>query len=213
MREFFELVYRLRVSCGDGPDDRTHDAAGLIAWMRKDPEFELFERSFWEHVWRTTCRRETEYWILLLVGGARYLSDLTGGDVPVLAPRDVIDASLGINGKNDAHALLIGKAVNRAIQNQVHDGLATMSESQMAEFERIIYGVMNNSAPIHSKWMTTDQVAVRLKLNRATVERKFRSGEILGDKTSGNQWRTTEDQLRRSPYIKGKGRKRRAELE
>lgn len=215
MNEFFEFVFRLRVSFGDGPEDdgQVYDAAGLIAWMRKDPEFALMRRSFFEHVWRNEGRLDTVAWIQLLVGGARYLSDLIGGDVPVLAQRDVIDASLGVNGKNDAQALVIGKAISRAVQNGVREQTAALSESHLAEFERMLQGVMNNMAPSHSKYLTTEQVAVRLTLSRATVERKFRNGEILGEKTAGNQWRTTEEKLRLSPYMKGKGRRRRAELE
>jgi hypothetical protein len=57
----------------------------------------------------------------MLVANARYFSDLIEGDVPILAPREVVDASVGIN--------------------------------------------------------------------RATVEGKFRSGDLYGDKTAGNQWR------------------------
>jgi excisionase family DNA binding protein len=212
MRQFFEFAYWIHGTNGDGPDGRMHDAAGLIAMMRTDPEYAEHERSFCEFRWRE-ARRETVALIEILIGTARYMSDLIGWDVPVLAPRDVINASLGINGKNDAQALLMGKAMNRAIQKEVRDGMAGISDSHLAEIERMLQGVMNNTAPIHSKWMTTDQVAVRLQLNRATVERKFRRGEILGDKTSGNQWRTTEDQLRRSPYLTGKRGKRRAQLE
>lgn len=212
MNEFFELIFCFQGTYGDGPDGRTHDTAGLVLLMRSDPEFALRQRSFWENYWRNEGRLETVARIQVLVGLARYLSDLIGGDVPLFAPRDVIDASLGINGKNNGEAL-IGKALFRAVQNSVQEQAAAMSEAQFAEFERMLQGVMNNTAPSHSKYLTTEQVATRLSLSRATVERKFRKGEILGDKTAGNQWRTTEEKLRLSPYLKGKGRRRRAELE
>jgi len=74
----------------------------------------------------------------------------------------------------------------------------------LAEFEKLLNGVVTNAIPASSKWLNTEQVAARLGLNRATVERKFRSGELYGDKTAGNQWRTTEDQLQRSSYLRKK---------
>lgn len=203
---FFEMVYRLRISTGDGPDGRTYSSAGLIILMRHDEEFYELERSLVEHHWRTAGWRETEDWIRLLLNTARYLSDLVGGDVPVLAPREVIDASIGVPGPGDKEALLIGKSIGRAIRSQVREAADSNTESLLAEFERLLDGVVNNAAPAHSKWLTTEQVAARLGLNRATIERKFRSGEIDGDKTAGNQWRTTEQRLRNSSYLNKKGR-------
>ena len=201
----FELVYRLQISSGDGPDGQTHDAIGLITLMRDDPEFYELERSWAEHHWHTGGREASEQWIQLLVATARYLSDLIGGDVPILAPREVVDASVGIDRAGDKDALLIGRSISRAIRSQVREAADSNTELLLAEFERLLVGVVNNSAPAHSKWLTTEHVAARLGLNRATVERKFRSGEIDGDKTAGNQWRTTEQRLRNSSYLKKKG--------
>lgn len=207
MRSFFEFAYRLRISSGLGPNGEAFDASQMISWMRDDEaEYEI-ERSGAEHHWRTTARSETEEWVSLLVGTARYLSDLIGGDLPVMAPRDVVEASTGVGRKQDGDAILIGKSITRAIQKQIDGNSAAQTQAHLAEIERMIAGIVN-AAPAHSKWLTTDQVAARLHLSRATVERKFRSGELEGDKTAGNQWRTTEERLRRSPYLKKKGRKR-----
>jgi len=113
----FELAFRLRISTGDGPDGKMHDAAGLIRLMRIDAEFRDWERSGAEHHWRHGDRGATEQWIQLLVATARYLSNLIAGDVPILAPREVVDASVGIDRRADEDALLIGKSIRRAIQS------------------------------------------------------------------------------------------------
>ncbi len=162
-------------------------------------------RSWAEHHWRTGGKETSEQWVRLLVAAARYLSDLIGGDVPILAPREVVNASVRIDRTGDNGALLIGRSISRAIRSQVREAVDINAQSLLAEFERLLEGVVNNTAPTHSKWLTTEHVAARLDLNRATVERKFRSGEIDGDKTAGNQWRTTEQRLRNSPYMKTKG--------
>lgn len=112
--------------------------------------------------------------------------------------------SMGIDRTGDKDALLVGKSISRAIRSQVREAADSNTESLLAELEQLLEGVINNAAPAHSKWLTTEQVAARLGLNRATIERKFRSGEIDGDKTAGNQWRTTEQRLRNSSYLKKK---------
>lgn len=203
----FELAYRLRISSGDGPDGQTHDAAGLIELMRVDAAFRDWERSGAEHHWRTGGCGDTERWIQLLVATARYFSDLIGGDVPILAPREVVDASVGIDRRADEDALLIGKSIRRAIRSQIRDATDMSNGALLAEFEKLLKGVVTNAVPASSKWLNTEQVAARLGLNRATVERKFRSGDLHGDKTAGNQWRTTEERLQRSPYLRKTNRR------
>jgi predicted site-specific integrase-resolvase len=49
-------------------------------------------------------------------------------------------------------------------------------------------------------------MAARLNISEVTVARLCRKGSLDADKTTGNQWRTTEERLRRSPYLKGKKR-------
>lgn len=173
--------------------------------MRNDAEFYELERSWVEHLWRAGDRQASQQWIRLLVAAARYLSDLIAGDVPILTPREVVDASVGLGRVDDKDALLIGKSISRAIGLQIRERADSGNKALLAEFERLLERAATYSTPAHSKWLTTEHVAARLGLNRATIERKFRSGEIDGDKTAGNQWRTTEQRLRNSSYLKKNG--------
>ena len=50
-----------------------------------------------------------------LVDCARYLSDLIGGDVRIMASREVVESSLGISRPTDAEAIAMAKqSVNNA---------------------------------------------------------------------------------------------------
>jgi excisionase family DNA binding protein len=194
---------------GDGPGERfdAHTPAELNALMHADPEWGKDRRAWVEHIWRVPNRAATEQWIRLLVDCARYLSDVIGGDVPVLAPRDVVEASVGVRRSGDDGALLIGNVVQRSIAAQVNRQAEFTNEALLEEIRRLFGSRTAPELPPTSRWLTTRDIAARLGISKATAERKCRNGEIDADKTAGNEWRTTERRLRGSPYLKSKKRR------
>lgn len=196
---------------GDGPDGRVYDAVGLVEQMRLHPEFLQDTKSLREHVWRTVNRAEAEALMVLLINSARYLSDVIGADVPVLASREVIHASLGIAHPDDQDALLVGKAMQRAVRSQFSQERQQLSAEVAAEVRRILEGLPAKTIAPADKYLTSEDMAARLDLAPVTVARLCARGLIDADKTSGGQWRTTEARLRRSQYLNGKSTKSRRE--
>lgn len=204
MKPEFEFLCRVTGFNGDGPDDRTHDTEGLIECMRRDPEFLERTQSLREHVWRTVNRASAEALIALLVSTARYLSDVIGGDVPVLASREVINASLGVAAPDERDALLIGKAMQRAVRSQLGSEREQMAADIVAEVRRLLDGIPVRTVAPANLHLDTKDVAARLGIAEVTVARLCRRGLIDADKTAGNQWRTTEARLKTSLYLNGK---------
>jgi len=204
--EFVCLLRGVNVADHDGP---VREGTELVNLMRRDPQWGEYFRSGLEHHWSTCGRPVTEEWMKLLVAAARYLSDLIGGDVPLLAPRDAVEASVGICRTADAEALLIGKAVHRSIANQVSRNTTALSESVLEELRRLIGDQAARAVPASSKWLSTRDIAARLAIDVVTAARLCKKGLILAEKTQGGQWRTTEEQLRRSSYLNGQTRRRR----
>lgn len=204
----FEFLCRITGYNGDGPDGRVHDTEGLIACMRSNPEFLMETQSLREHVWRTVNRPSAEALISLLVSTARYLSDVIGGDVPVLASREVIDASLGFARPDDRDALLVGKAMQRAVRSQLGEQSQQMSAKIVADVRRLLDGMPARTVAPASRHLNSKDIAARLGIAEVTVARLCRSGQIDATKTTGNQWRTTEARLKASPYLNGKRARR-----
>jgi hypothetical protein len=200
----FDFLCLIKGHTGDGPDGRTHDAKGLVEWMHADPEWGQEYRWRWEHIWSHAKRASTIAWIECLTAAARYLSNLVGGDVPFLVPRDLVEDMVGTNHMKDPDALLIGKAVHRTIQKQVQAHSQIAGETILTEIQRLFTSTPTQSAPIVGRYLDTKQIGVRLCISEVTAARLCRSGLIDADKTSGNQWRTTERRLRGSPYLVGK---------
>jgi hypothetical protein len=198
---------------GDGADEKVHSTAELIEQMRDDADYRADQKAFWEHVWRTDCRPKTEALIQLFTAGARYLSDLIGGDVPVLAPRDVVEASVGINRQSADDALLVGKAMQRAIRNQLDGRSQQMTETILAEMQKLLSTGGAGFVPANSKYLDTKQIGGRLGLAPKTVRKLCNQGQIIARKLASGEWRTTEEDLEDSPYLKKKGRRSRAGLE
>lgn len=89
----FLLICRVLGIQGTGRGGRLVDTSELLDQMQEDPEFLTEIRALREHLWRTYNRVQAQALISLLLNGARYLSDLVGGDLPVLAPREIVYAS------------------------------------------------------------------------------------------------------------------------
>ncbi len=204
MKSEFLLVSRLLGRNGDGPDGETHDEAGFAELLDADPVFAESECSLMEHHWRNVGGGDAEQMIRTFVGIARYLSDVIEGDVPILAPRDVINSSIGIHGGDSRGELLIGKSIIRAIRSQTESAARLENQALLEGIGRLLRENSSFGTPPASKLLKTKQVAELLELGTATVERKFRSGDLDGDKTGGNEWRTTAERITQSPYMKSK---------
>lgn len=207
--EPFTFLSQLRGVNGDGPDGEWHPASELNALMTLHPVWGEEHRSFIEHTWRDANRQASLGWFRLLIDCARYLSDLLGTDVPVLVPRDVAEASVGIRRATDDTALLLGKTVQRSIASQVAHNVAITNEALLEEIRTLFAARRTEPAPSSSRWLSTRDIAVRLSIDEVTAARLCKRGLIHADKTAGGQWRTTEERLRQSPYLKGQNRRRR----
>ena len=207
----FLFLCRITGLNGDGPDGLVHDAPELVEQMHEHLDFMQDMKSLREHVWRTVNRPEAEALMVLLISSARYLSDVIGGDVPVLASREVINASIGIARLDDHDALLVGKAMQRAVRSQLSQERQQLSEEIAAEVRRIVEGMPARPVAPSDKYLTSDDIATRLGIAPVTVARLCAKGQIDADKTGGGQWRTTEARLKRSPYLNGKSKKSRGE--
>ena len=103
--------------------------------------------------------------------------------------------------------MLIGQTVRRVINRQVRNQADSISNSVVAEVQRMLEGKRSEVIPAGSQYLNTRDMAVRLGSSEITVARLCRRGLIDADKTAGNKWRTTEARLRRSPYLNAKKRK------
>lgn len=204
--EIFDFICRLRGLNGTGPDGRAYDAAELVEQMRRDPAWGELFRSGVEHHWSTTNREASLQWMRLLVNAARYLSDLIGAEVPVLAPREFVDASAGIRRGGDHDALLIGRVVQRSIAAHITHNMQITNAELLNEIRHMLNGKSRDAVPAASRWLSTREIAARLALDDVTVARLCRKGQIQAEKTAGGQWRATEEMLRRSPYLNGRRR-------
>lgn len=208
----FELLCVLRGINGDGPDcagNLTFNPAERVVAARLDPEWAADDRALIEQVWSTFNREATLGWVRTLVDMANYLSELVGGDVAVLAPRDVVEASAGLLRAGDEQALLIGRVVQRSIAVHVERNIQIANEAVLDEIRRLLGNHRPTPVPVGSRWLSTKDLAARLSLDEITVARLCRKGLITAEKTAGGQWRATEDMLRRSPYLNGQTRRKR----
>lgn len=180
----------------------------------REDEFEWVQ-SCQEHYWKTTGRATAERLVRLFVAAARYLSDLIGGDVPLLAPRADVEASVNVIRSVGDDAVRLGNAVQRAIKAQVIEQTQELGGTLAADIEKILAGAAVRAIPSASKRLGTNDIAARLNRSSKVVQRLCSRGEIDADKTAGGQWWTTEARLNGSPYLKGKkrGRKGNAPVE
>lgn len=207
----FELSCILRGVNGEGPGgwgSGELDPIQRVLVGRTDRAWAVRERSFREHIWATAASNHTAAWVRVLVQMANYLSDLIGGDIAVLAPRDLVEASAGLHPNSDQQALLMGRAIQRAIAANVERSVVIANELVLEEIRRLLD---HTPAPVPTaaRWLDTKALAARLSLDEITVARLCRKGLITAEKTGGGQWRATADMLRRSPYLNGQTRRKR----
>ncbi len=198
---------------GDGADGKAHPTAELIEEMRRDVDYREEQKAFWEHVWQTTCRARTEALFQFFAAGARYLSDLIGADVPVLAPREVVEASVGIHRGSADDTLLIGKVMQRAIRTQLDGQSREMTAVIVAEIQKLMMSRDHRFVPTDHRYLDTDQMAANLGLAPKTVRKLCNQGKITARKLAGGEWRTTQEDLDNSPYLRERNGRGRAKVE
>jgi hypothetical protein len=205
--ELFLFLFRALGVNGDGKTGTVCSTDELVDQMREDPDYLGDRRSLYEHYWRTTGRTSAHQLVQILVSSARYLSDLSGGDIPLLAPRDEVELAAGLAKSSDTDAMQLGRVVQRCIRSQVSAQVSNNNAELLAELRSLLGQKTERCAmPSNSQYLTTQDIALRLDLSVKTVQRLCAKFEIDADKTSGGQWRTTETRLRRSPYLKSRKR-------
>lgn len=103
----------------------------------------------------------------------------------------------------DDEAYEIGRAIHRSIQRRISEHLTLGMSDVLDEIRRAAGERADRAVPARSLWLTTRDIAARLGIDEITAARHCRRGLIDADKTAGGQWRTTEDRLRRSKYLRG----------
>jgi hypothetical protein len=208
MDEPFYFIFRLMGIAGDGRDGKPASTAELIQQMREDPEFRLLERSFWENYLRTRARTGAEALLYLLFFSTAHLSEVLGGPVPVLLPRTDVNTLRESESDAASAALALAHAMQRLVRHESAAVQAPREEQMLARIEGMIAKVGQNGVPTHARHLDTDQVARRLGVATKTVRRLFGNGQLIGRKLAGGEWRTTEADLTRSPYLQGRRRHR-----
>jgi hypothetical protein len=163
-----------------------------------------------EEHWRGAGRHRVEQLILLLMDVVRYLSDVIGGEVPALVPRTMVETNPDPAHTRREDALQLGNAVQRSIAAQVTRNVGASTEELLTAIRELLGERPASAVPPSSKWLSTQDIAERLNLDAVTVARLCKKRLIVAQKTAGGLWRTTEDRLRRSPYLKGQTRKPRS---
>ncbi|MEW6252956.1 MAG: helix-turn-helix domain-containing protein [Planctomycetota bacterium] len=207
MDEDFLLVYRL-LGLKRFEEDRTRTpTVQVIRELRADPEALEREKSFWEHLFRTDERPAGELLLRALMSAATYLSEVLQGPVPVLLGREDVQALRDGAGQPGAAA---GRLLQRMVNSAAERAQADRNERLMEKIDELFAGRGAGAGP---RFLDTDQVAARVGLSAKTVRRLFVQGQLIGRKVGGNQWRTTPDDLERSPYMAQVRRTKRAALE
>jgi hypothetical protein len=104
----------------------------------------------------------------------------------------------------EQEAYAIGRAIQRTLERRIAEAFQTGIGDVLVEFRSIVNGLdLAAQVPASSRWLSTAAIAARLSLDEVTVARLCKKRLIDATKTAGGKWRTTEDRLRRSPYLNG----------
>jgi len=201
-----------------GMTSQTKDGQPVSTWelvnrMKDDPAELKRQRYVWEHVFRLFAPDHAQRIVRYLVNVAKYLSDVVGDQVPVLVPRDVVEAGAGIARPPDADALLVGKAMQRAIRTELNGKTDGMTQAILAGVQELIAGYAADAVPANGRYLNTAQIAKRLSMAPKTVRKLCNQGQIKAKKLAGGEWRATQEDLDDSPYLKKKNRRGNASVE
>lgn len=110
----------------------------------------------------------------------------------------------------DNEALMMGRSIQRMINRKIVECFAVATEELIGQIREIV--AETPGAPAQAgRYIDSAEIARRLGIHPATVERLCRRGDIDAVKTKGNQWRTTAERLRKSRYLRGERRSRKGE--
>ena len=212
MTDEFLVVVKLLGLREIDDDGRRVATDEVIRRLRADPDELEDTKGVWEQFLRTHGRAAAEKLHRLLYSTCCYLGNLLGGPVPVLLPRQDVDLLAGANGDGHAPALAIAKSLQRLVRAQVAGLQQPRDEQLLSKIEDMMARVGTNPVPANKRHMGTDRVAALLGVAPKTVRKWFKQGKLIGRKLAGGEWRTTQQDLERSPYWQ-KSRRGNASLE
>lgn len=209
--EFFTILKILGwTAVEDGPAAVSpHE---LIRELSSDPDRLDFQRSFIEHRLANLDRPMGEALLRLLFSTTNYLSNVLGGPVPVMMPREDVNALLGVGDDSDTATAALARSFKKLVRTQAEEILQPQDTQLVAHLERIVAMIGTNGVPSRQRYMDSAQIAKLLNLAPKTVRRLFNEGKLIGKKV-GNEWRATREQIEDSPYMKSRRRRDRAALE
>lgn len=106
----------------------------------------------------------------------------------------------------DREALAVGRSIQRMVNRKIVECFALATEDLIEKIANVV-GQAAGAPPSTGRLIDTAEMARRLGIHRATVERMCRRGDIDAVKTKGNQWRSTVERLRKSRYLRGERRR------
>jgi hypothetical protein len=209
--EFFTILKVLGwTGYEDGP--KVVSPYELVRHLSADPDRLDFQRSFIEHRLAHLNRPMGEALLRLLFSTTSYLSDVLGGPVPVMMPRDDVNALLGAGDGSDGAAAALVRSLKKLVRTQAEEILQPQDAQLVAQLEEIVAKVGSSGVPTRQMYMNSEQIGKLLGLAAKTVRRLFNEGKLIGKKV-GNEWRATREQVEDSPYMKRGRRRGRAAVE
>ncbi|NLX13797.1 MAG: helix-turn-helix domain-containing protein [Phycisphaerales bacterium] len=88
-----------------------------------------------------------------------------------------------------------------------------MPESHLAENGKMMDANHGGFMTPNTKYLNTQQIGRHLGLAAKTVRKLCNNGDIVAKKLAGGEWRTTQEDLDRSPYLRNRNRREHATLE
>lgn len=184
----------------------------VVRAERTEPDEAESMRTFWEHILATQERTMAEQAFTVLFDTACYVSNIIGGPVPVLLPRGDVESMNLASESGRGAALAIARSIERLVEAQSAALEQPRQERLLAKIEDVVARCGANAVPSDQRQLSTDQIAARLNLAPKTVRKLCNQGKIIARKLAGGEWRTTQQDLERSPYWQ-KSRRSNASLE
>lgn len=208
MNEEFLTVYKVLGIEWAEFDEPAISAPDMVRKFRSNPELLERQRSFWEHILTTINRKTAEDLVRVLFNATCYVSNLIGGPLPVLLPRNKALLLARTNANLQGSAMTIARSIRSLVCEQSVQFQAPREEQLLARIEETVGRAAFQAVPANGRYLSTAQIAAQLSLAPKTVRRLCNQGQIIAKKLAGGEWRTTQADLDRSPYLqkRGKGR-------
>jgi excisionase family DNA binding protein len=184
----------------------------MVGRMRADPELCEDRKSLLECHLQTYGRDAAEALIRLFHSTLVYLSGLIDGPVPVLLPREDVE-SLTAAPRQKGPAVTLARSIERLVRDQTTELLQPRDDQLLAKLEDLLARHGADAVPLNGRFLNTAQMAKRLGMAPKTVRKLCSQGQIKAKKLAGGEWRTTQEDLDDSPYLKRKNRRGNAPVE